>query len=209
MTAPCRAVFCGGKGPCCTTLLPLCHGPRRGAPRAWRGRARSAAHRLSSRQGASPAGRDGLKNTGAVCLPIRAAGRDEPDRERIVGVAGTPHKDLHAKLASPAVLSGMPRTRGALHAKEPLPYRTEEALGHHGTQGWAPALDRWRLSYSTTFGVPETGRVPVRMKVSTRPKTRSLPQKCPRAMAARNSGRRSSKRRSRAGSRVIMSACMP
>ena len=118
-------------------------------------------------------------------------------------------KDLHAKLASPAVLSGMPRTRGALHAEEPLPYRTEEALGHHGTQGWAPALDRWRLSYSTTFGVPETGRVPVRMKVSTRPKTRSLPQKCPRAMAARNSGRRSSKRRSRAGSRVIMSACMP
>lgn len=68
----------------------------------------------------------------------------------------------------------------------------------------------WRfIFYSTTFGVPETGRVPVRMKVSTRPKTRSLPQKCPRAMEARNSGRRSSKRRNRAGSRVIMSACMP
>lgn len=79
---------------------------------------------------------------------------------------------------------------------------------YHGNRDGIPAVCEL-FSYSTTFGVPETGRVPVRMKVSTRPKTRSLPQKCPRAMEARNSGRRSSKRRSKAGSRVIMSACMP
>lgn len=88
------------------------------------------------------------------------------------------------------------------------PAWTEEAFCYHGNRDGIPAVCEL-FSYSTTFGVPDTGRVPVRMKVSTRPKTRSLPQKCPRAMEARNSGRRSSKRRSKAGSRVIMSACMP
>lgn len=75
-------------------------------------------------------------------------------------------------------------------------------LGPHREVGAGPG-------YSTTLGVPETGRLPVRMKLSTRPKTSSLPQNCPRAMEARNSGRRASKRRSRSGSRVSISACMP
>lgn len=101
-----------------------------------------------------------------------------------------------------------PPARGAPHAETPLPHETEEAFCYHGNRDGIPAVCEL-FSYSTTFGVPDTGRVPVRMKVSTRPKTRSLPQKCPRAMEARNSGRRSSKRRSKAGSRVIMSACMP
>ena len=101
-----------------------------------------------------------------------------------------------------------PPARGAPHAETPLPHETEEAFYYHGNRDGIPAVCEL-FSYSTTFGVPDTGRVPVRMKVSTRPKTRSLPQKCPRAMEARNSSRRSSKRRSKAGSRVIMSACMP
>lgn len=136
-------------------------------------------------------------------------GMDRGRADELAGEGSIPHSrgDGRANIWTKRMTKSPP-ARGTFHAETPLPHETEEAFCHHGNRDGIPAVCEL-FSYSTTFGVPDTGRVPVRMKVSTRPKTRSLPQKCPRAMEARNSGRRSSKRRSKAGSRVIMSACMP
>lgn len=137
-------------------------------------------------------------------------GMDRGRADELAGEGSIPHSrgDGRANIWTKRMTKSPP-ARGTFHAETPLPHNTEEVFLLSWKQGWNPCRDGSFFSYSTTFGVPDTGRVPVRMKVSTRPKTRSLPQKCPRAMEARNSGRRSSKRRSKAGSRVIMSACMP
>ena len=179
-------------------LLPFFDARGAGSQRAWPGSA------VCSRPADSLLSFASRRRVFPACVGM--------NRERADGLAGEgsiPHSrgDGRANIWTRGMTKSPP-ARGAPHAETPLPHETEEAFCYHGNRDGIPAVCEL-FSYSTTFGVPDTGRVPVRMKVSTRPKTRSLPQKCPRAMEARNSGRRSSKRRSKAGSRVIMSACMP